>query len=214
MGICYIVGAGNTDGVRIAPGEGDLVIAADAGWLALREWGILPHLAVGDFDSLGDAPAGVPVVRHPVRKDETDMALAVEEGLARGYRQFALLGGVGGRTDHTLANLQLLTGLARRGCKALLLGADCAAMAVSAGASWRMRQETGTVSVFCLGREARGVTVTGLSYEAQEITLTDDCPLGVSNAFIGAEAAVQVADGTVLVWWEPDGTENALKCLE
>ena len=214
MGICYVVGAGDCQGVTVTPQENDYIIAADAGLTALRQWGITPHLAVGDFDSLSAVPADVSVLRFPVRKDETDTQLAVEEGLKRGYKHFALLGGTGGRTDHTLANLQLLTYLAARGCRGVLLGGGVAATVIADGASWRMQQETGTVSVFCFSDTATGVSIEGLDYTAADITLTKELPGGVSNAFVGQEATVHVERGALLIWWEWQVQENALKCLE
>lgn len=214
MGLCYVVGAGDTRDMTLSPRDGDLLIAADAGWLALKERGLAPHLAVGDFDSLGAVPEGVPVVRHPVCKDETDMALAVAEGRRRGYDRFVLLGGTGGRTDHTLANLQLLTWLAHEGCRGLLLGPSSAATVIGDGGCWQMQQAAGTVSVFCQGDTAAGVTLRGLRYGLTDAVLTNDIPLGVSNAFTGAPASVRVKQGTLLIWWEPDAPENALKCLE
>ena len=61
---------------------------------------------------------------------------------------------------------------------------------------------TGTVSVFCLGPDARGVTLKGLYYPLEEGTLTSGFPLGVSNHFTGEPAEISVADGSLLVIWE------------
>lgn len=105
MATCYIYGAmpcGSTEKLE----EGDLLIAADGGYAYLQ--GQKPDLVVGDFDSLGYVPEGEQIIRHPVQKDDTDMLLAVREGLKRGYRKFVLYGGIGGRLDHTIANLQVL----------------------------------------------------------------------------------------------------------
>ncbi|MCR5262595.1 MAG: thiamine diphosphokinase, partial [Clostridiales bacterium] len=79
---------------KIDVSDGDLVIAADAGYLYFNGKDIAPDLIVGDFDSLGEAPSGDNVVRHPVIKDDTDMMLAVKIGLERGYRIFMLYGGI------------------------------------------------------------------------------------------------------------------------
>ena len=56
--------------------------------------------------------------------------------------------------------------------------------------------------MFCLGPDARGVTLEGLYYPLEQGTLTAGFPLGVSNHFTGAEATVSVADGSLLVLWD------------
>ena len=103
---CYIFGAGSYYGLSRRPAPGDTVIAADGGWRVCREEGIVPDLLLGDFDSLHTVPDFARIRRVPVEKDDTDMMLAIKEGLARGETAFHLYGGVGGRTDHTIANLQ------------------------------------------------------------------------------------------------------------
>ena len=111
---CCIFGAGDYGAMPRPELDGRcFLIAADGGYGQLKQWGMSPHLAVGDFDSLGRVPEDVEVVRHPVRKDDTDMMLAVQEGLARGCGRFLIYGGLGGRLDHTLANLHILAFLAR-----------------------------------------------------------------------------------------------------
>ena len=201
MPICYLAGAGDFTATDFAPGPGDLVIAADAGYRALKNIGILPHVVVGDFDSLGERPADVPTLAYPVEKDDTDMGIAIAEGWARGYRSFRLYGADGGRLDHFLANLQLLGGLSARGGEARMV---CAAYEVYGLTNGTLRlppRGLGTlVSVFCHGSRAVGVTLTGLKYPLHQATLTCDRPLGVSNEFAAAEAGVTVRQGTLLVY--------------
>ena len=116
--ICTIVGAMPEPDLFLP--HNTFLIAADKGLAQLHLRGAAPDLTVGDFDSLGFVPEGAAVVRHPIRKDDTDMLLAVREGLSRGYRRFLLYGGVGGRLDHTLANLQTLAYLRRHGARGYL----------------------------------------------------------------------------------------------
>ncbi len=201
MNTCRIVGAGDTVGVSVEMEEGDFLIAADGGLLTLQQQGLRPHLAVGDFDSLGSVPTNLPVVRHPVEKDDTDMAIAVEEGLSRGYTRFVLYGGTGGRVDHTLANIQLLTYLAQKGACGTLLDSTTALTVIADGGVWEEQAASGTVSVFCLGDRAEGVTITGLQYTLTDATLTCDRALGVSNAFFGERAVVSVQRGSLLIVW-------------
>lgn len=209
MAICYIVGAGDCT-ERFEKNEGDLVIAADGGTTHLSRMGIVPDLFVGDFDSTDSAGAAPLVVRHPMEKDDTDMALAVREGHSRGYRDFRLYGALGGaRFDHSVANLQLLLYCAEQGLRATLYHGDVRTrvlrngekMTFSAGAR-------GYVSVFAFGGVARGVTLFGLKYPLEDGTLTPDLPLGVSNEFVGKEATVSVAEGNLLVIWQERGEEK------
>lgn len=83
--ICYIVGAGDCLGLEFHPSEEDLVIAADAGLRYLEQSGIAADLIIGDFDTLGNAPAGTNVITLSCEKDDTDMLAAVREGIKAGY---------------------------------------------------------------------------------------------------------------------------------
>ncbi len=205
-GICYIVGAMPLEPeLTPVPRPGDLVIAADGGYSALLARGVRPDLVVGDFDSLGAAPDHPAVLRLPTVKDETDMGFAIGQGLARGYRRFLLLGGMGGRLEHTVANLQLLTGLSRQGTFGILAGGGQAAAVVTNGAVRFPESARGFCSVFCLGDAARGVSLEGLKYPLEDDELTGDFPLGVSNEFLGLPARVAVAEGSLLVIWNPGG---------
>lgn len=206
--LCFIIGAAPFRGFTLPALPSDLVIAADAGFTRLFDLGVTGDLAVGDFDSLGAPPPGLPVLSVPAEKDETDALLAVREGMRRGYDAFVLLGCAAGRLDHTLANIQLLTFLAESGMRGLLLGDHFAATVIRDAALDFPAGLSGGLSVFCLGERAEGVTLTGLQYPLSKAELSYDFPLGVSNAFTGRPARVEVESGTLLVYWEMDPAQS------
>ena len=209
--VCFLVGAGPMDpGSSFSPRPGDLLIAADGGLPAVEGMGLIPDLVVGDFDSLGAIPCHSNTVVLPREKDVTDMHAAIDLGLERGYTRFVLYGGTGGRLAHTLANLQLLDNLSRRGCQGFLVGGGTVATAVHNGALDFPPSLSGYLSVFCSGAPAQGVTLQGLKYELTDAQLTPDFPLGVSNEFTGTAARVSVTDGTLLVLWQGDHVKEHL----
>lgn len=198
--ICYIVGAGEGF-VSFAPRECDLVIAADGGYDRLAERGIRTDLFVGDMDSLG-VPVSTEVIRYPVRKDETDTALAYRAGRERGYTRFVLLSCVGGRTAHTFANFALLAEMRREGMRALLVGERESAFVMMSERLTLSRPEGRYLSLFAYGGTAYGLTLTGLSYPLSGYTLSPDAHIGVSNAFTAETATVSVEKGCLLVFCE------------
>ena len=206
--ICYIFGAGEPSlPAASVPRDEVLVIAADGGYPVACEAFGSPDLAVGDFDSLGYLPARVPILRHPPEKDDTDLALAADVGLARGCRCFRIFSALGGRLDHTLANLQLLARLAAAGCEATLYGADGVAVTALCGpATLTLAPACGTVSVLAHGGTAEGVTLRGLKYPLEGASLSSNVPLGISNELLGEEASVSLVAGTLLVFYP---SENA-----
>ena len=197
---CYIFGAGDFDGLEERPGAEDYVIAADGGYTACRRAEVEPQLLLGDFDSLTEVPALPHVERVPVEKDDTDMMLAIKEGLARGETEFHLYGGMGGRrTDHTIANLQCLLYLAAHGAQGWLYGDGERFTAICGGEITLPAREKGIVSVFCMGADAQGVTIEGGQYTVHDTVLTASFPLGVSNHFVGNPVRVAVTQGSLLI---------------
>ncbi len=197
---CYIFGAGAFLGLQQYPREDDYIIAADGGWIACQQAGITPHLLLGDFDSLRTVPDFAQIERVPVEKDDTDMMLAIKRGLALGHTEFHLYGGMGGsRTDHTIANLQALLYLARRGARGWLYGNGEVYTAIHNDAVTFAAREKGILSVFCMGADAEGVAIQGAQYPLEDAALTADFPLGVSNHFVGEEVCVSVRNGSLLI---------------
>ncbi len=201
---CIIVGAGDFFGLSLTPGKEDLIIAADAGYDRLISLQITPDLTVGDFDSRGRAPEEGPVVKLPRIKDDTDLGAAVKIGLERGFLDFRIFGGTGGRFDHTMANIQLLAHIAEEGGRGFLYGKGMVMTVIHNGAISLGPAESGTVSVFSLSDRSEGVNISGLFYELKDGVLTNTFSLGVSNEFIGEKAGISVRKGFLLVTWEED----------
>jgi thiamine pyrophosphokinase len=163
--------------------------------------GLTPNGILGDFDSLGYVPDAAQV--FPVEKDDTDAMLAVRKGLELGYNRFLLYGSLDGpRLDHTVANFQTLQFLADHGAVGYLIGKDHIVTVVKNASISFPASASGILSVFCMGSDARGVTLQGLKYNVSDIVLTAGFPLGVSNHFTGEEAKITVADGSLLVIYD------------
>ena len=198
---CVIFCAAECDGLARPIGPDAFVIAADGGLRHTEKLGIAPDAVLGDFDSLGFCPEGANV--FPVEKDDTDAMLAVRLGLERGCGEFLLYGSLDGpRLDHTVANFQTLQFLADHGAAGYLIGNTTMVTVVKNGKITFPAGLSGTISVFCMGPDAVGVTEKGLFYGLENASLTSGFPLGVSNHFTGEAAEISVKNGSLLVFWE------------
>ena len=203
MGGFYIFGAGEYYGGVPEMGGDDFVLAADGGLRYLKGNGIEPDIILGDFDSLNAVPEGGNVIKLPTHKDDTDSGAAIKLGLSRGYSVFHIYGGVGGRLDHTLANISLLAYLADKGCRGYLHGDGIVITAIKDASVSFPAEKTGTFSAFSYTEKCT-VTLSGFEYELSDHELTSLYPLGVSNSFVGREATVTARDGILVILY-PEG---------
>lgn len=200
----FIFSAGTFFGLRERPEAGDLIIAADAGYLNCRAADLTPHLLLGDFDSMEVPETDLPLQRLPVEKDDTDTMAAVKLALERGCDVIHIYGGTGGkRLDHTLYNLHTLLHIRRNGAVGYLHDNDFLWTAIE-NETLELKREVdwGIVSVFPLCEKAEGVDEVGLQYPLDHATLTVQDPIGVSNHFMEERAHVTVRKGSLIVGWE------------
>jgi thiamine pyrophosphokinase len=185
----------------------ELVIAADGGAIALEAWGIVPHLIVGDLDSLGRERAaalgerGAKVVSFPVAKDQSDLELAMRYALESGADDIVLLGILGGkRIDHALVNAALLADPAYRARGVRAIHGDTQLRVVHAGESLELRGPVGsTVTLVPVRGDAGGVRTHGLRYPLDGGELHFGKSLGLSNVVASLPAHVSLKEGVVLV---------------
>ena len=210
MAKCIIFGALPVDKSIIKIHNDDFVIAADAGLNTLNEYGISPNLILGDFDSFqGIIPTGDNVILHPTKKDDTDTILAIKEGLNKGFKEFIIYGCLGGRLDHTFANIQAACFVAENGGNAVLINNETYLTVLKDSSIDFSSDCSGNISVFAVSEEATGVTEANLLYELNNATLSPDFPLGISNEFIGKNATVSVEKGKLCIIW--DNTDSSYK---
>ena len=178
------------------------LICADAGLENARAYGLTPDLTLGDFDSLagGEPDIEGEKLTFPVEKDDTDTMLGIKEGLHRGYRRFLLYGSLGGRLDHTIANIASLRYLLDHGAHGWLMSEqNCVTMIKDESITFLRDDRYPHLSVFSYDQVARGVTEIGGKYAPAAHELNNVFPLGVSNSIVGQEATVSVEDGVLLI---------------
>lgn len=204
---CILLCAGDLNLSQIEAAQQDYVIAVDGGILYADFLGLEPQLVVGDFDSIDEKGeqllAGIEgehpekVVRLKTQKDDTDTLAALKEGLKRGYRKFRLYAAMGGRLEHTIANLQTLLYLKEQGAQGYLMDAECMVFLIQEEISFQQEME-GYLSLFAMNGKAEGVTIRGMKYLLQDAVLTESFPVGISNEFTNEQAVVSVHKGTLL----------------
>ena len=204
---CYIFGALPTESFKFNIDKDDLVIAADAGIVNTQKLNIKPDFIIGDFDSLGFTPTDSNTIIHPVEKDDTDTMLAVKFGLDKGYRNFRIFGGIGGRLDHTYANIQTASYVAEEGGNAVFYGKNENLTVIKNGFFTFSKQSKGNISVFAL-EECENVNIKGACYELNNGSLSVNFPLGTSNKFNNKEVKISVEKGKLLIIWERQGEIN------
>ena len=191
--------------VRALVATADRLVGVDGGSRHLDVLDRLPDVAVGDMDSIPETllgryrDSGVETHLHPPRKDATDLELALELALDRGATRISILGGTGGRLDHTLGNLFLLARCLPAGIPACVMDEGQCVHLVDR--SLTLSGAVGdTLSLLPATPEVRGVTISGLEYPLRDATLTFGTSWGMSNVFTESSATVTLRSGRLFVF--------------
>lgn len=200
MNICYIFGSADCKIKKICRDDSDCFIAADGGYDLMKKYNIKPDILIGDFDSLNEIPENTETVRYPVRKDDTDLMLAVKHGFLKGFKKFIIFGCLGGRLDHTYATIQTANYIINNGGKVICVSND-ECVSVTDNEMLFKEKKNGYISVFSLTDVSEGVCINNLSYPLSNAELTSGFPLGVSNEFTGKKSSVKTNKGKLLVIW-------------
>jgi thiamine pyrophosphokinase len=183
----------------------DLLIAADGGSHHCQTLGLTPHILIGDLDSTPPETvaalerAGTRIIQHPVRKDQTDLELAIEWAIANGASGITILGALGGRWDQTLANLLLPTLPAFGSIPIRIIDGSQQITAVRGPGSLSLTGAPGeTVSLIPVGGPVHGITTVGLEYPLTDGTLQLGSTLGVSNSLLEKTATITTQSGLLV----------------
>lgn len=185
----------------------DVLVGADRGALFLLENGYTPDWALGDFDSIGEADkAWIRSASRgyedcdPVWKDHTDTEMAFHWALAQSPSSMLLIGALGTRFDHTLANVHLLKYAADAGIPCSIIGEHNEISLVKGPSSITVAKgRFDYISLLPLDGEASGITLKGFLYPLDNASLRMGQSLGISNVLTEKNGSVEVKQGYLLV---------------
>ena len=181
-------------------GEDDYIICADGGILIAEQNGVIPDMVLGDLDSVEAVNKKYNFIKHPKEKDDTDTLLCIKYGMEKGFKDFVIIGGIGGRLDHTIANLQTLAFAKENGVNARVLSKDAFCIMIADGEKLELKKaENCYLSVFSYSDVCEGICIKGTKYELSDAQLKNTFPLGVSNEFKDEKAEISITKGKLLI---------------
>jgi thiamine pyrophosphokinase len=183
------------------PEEDDLVIAADWGYENAKALGVVPSVAVGDFDSSAEpTDKGVEIIRLKREKDATDTQVALELALQRGADEIVIIGGLDGRLDHTAANLAMLEYLYKRNIRrAYIEDGYNRARFIKNDSALLLRDKYKYFSVVAVDEKLVGVEIKGAKYPLKNAKIFRHNQFAVSNEIDGNCAFIAIKRGAAYI---------------
>lgn len=185
----------------------DLIIAADSGLHGLHRMNLQPDILLGDYDSADldllkqyRKNDQIVWIQYPPEKDYTDSHLAIMTAMEQGAEEICMLGALGIRMDHSLANIGLLKQCLEAGVKAEIVDAHNRIQMLNHNQTLSIQPGFGKyVSLLPVTERVTGITLRGFRYPLQEAELELGISRGVSNEVIGELAEIQIRSGILMV---------------
>ncbi len=180
----------------------DYIIAVNGGTYRALSINVMPHVIIGDLDSLGHAEEArvrsgkADILRFPSRKDETDLELALRYAIEKGATEIILLAALGGRLDQSFANICLLTLPELQEIDVRIVEGSQTAFLIHDEAEITGKPGD-IVSILPIGGDAVGITNSGLEWSLDDATLLLGTTRGISNVMLGERAYIRVREGMV-----------------
>lgn len=185
--------------------DADLVIAADGGAKHCKVLGRLPDTLIGDFDSIPQELLNkyktheVEILRHPTRKNATDLELAIDHAFQKGATHIYFAGMLGGRWDMSLSNIFLLAHHKYEKIRLSILSNDCVLHVLHPGKQTFTTNIGQQVSLIPLKEDCQDITLTGFEYPLNRYTISFGSTRGLSNVTSSTTAQVQHSKGILLL---------------
>ncbi len=176
----------------------DQVICADGGLLIAKQLELHPDYLIGDYDSM-DMPDIDGIIKLPMEKDMTDTEAALDLAVSKGLSHLTILGGLGGRFDHTMGNIGMLakyTGKLEH--IAFVDGQNYVFMALP-GKTIIPANAYHYLGIISYGCSTENLTLSGVKFPLINYFLTNETSLGVSNEITSDEAIISFTAGKLLI---------------
>ena len=202
MNRCIIIGGAdinNYDYIKHELRADDFFVFCDSGLKHMSSLQVNPNLIVGDFDSYDNPKLDIETITLPKEKDDTDTFYAIKEMVNRGYDEFLLIGVIGARLDHSLANISILLYLNSLGKNASIID-DYSEMEIISNKPVKIPDTYSFFSLINIFGTADGITIKNAKYNLDDATISCEYQYGVSNEVLSEkEAVVSVKEGKLLL---------------
>lgn len=184
----------------------DYVICADGGLEKAKKYGIIPDLIIGDFDStdpdiLKEYEKRIPLERYPAEKDFTDMELAIESAISRGYKNLVLTGATGTRLDHTLGNIMLMEKYCKTGVNITIIDNNNEMRIISDNTDLLLEGKEGHyISLIPLTDSIQGLYLEGFKYPLDNVSVQRGSTLCISNQIRGKAGKIRLRQGKAILF--------------
>lgn len=197
---CLIISGGDFCSVPRTK-EYDYIIACDKGleYASLLE--LSPDYIIGDFDSYSGiiSKESDNVAIYPVQKDDSDTLLGIKHALSLGYTHITIICALGGRLDHTIANIQCMSYATEHNAICEIIS-DSEHLISFAGPQIALPRKAGySLSLFSMTDSCENLSIKGAGYDAEKITLTSAFPLGLSNYWTSDTVTISLSKGILLI---------------
>lgn len=199
---CLIVASGELGNVGdISAYLDGFAIFADGGLRYSDDLCIKPDLIIGDMDSFDGKidKYNCKVIEHDCEKDDTDTGLCVKYAVENGYDDIVIVGGMGGRFDHTFANIQIMAYAANEGADIKMVKDDTVVYVTKNSPIIFDNIPDKYISVFALSDYVIDVTLEGMKYPLNNELLKKDFPIGVSNECVEDICRISFKSGILAV---------------
>ena len=196
---------GSMDELGLHLSEADLIIAADSGYNNASRLGVRPGLLLGDLDSIDRKKLAPDELEHiekiivPAIKDDTDTQLAVDTALERGADEIIIIGGLGGRLDHTLSTVFLLEYIKDKGARGVITDGRNRVRIMESGEELTIKRGYKYLSLVGLTDTCEGVSISGVFYPLKDAVLERKYAFAVSNEITADAAEISLSKGILLV---------------
>ncbi|WP_352419964.1 thiamine diphosphokinase [Proteiniborus sp.] len=180
----------------------DIVICADGGARHLFSENLTPDFIIGDLDSLDleilnrFKRVGVGLQKHSTHKDKTDTELSIEYAIEKGANDIVLLGAIGSRLDHSMANIMLLYKFINQNINITVIDSHNEVF-ITKDLLRLNNKEDSFISIIPLINSK--VSLQGFEYDTNCVDFNIGSTLGISNAIKDEVGLVKVEEGICLV---------------
>ena len=188
----------------------DIIIAVDCGLDILNKIQTEPNYILGDFDSVSFGVLKlyenkkIPIDYLNQEKDFTDTHMALKKAIELGADSITIIGAIGTRLDHTLANVHILKEALDNNIEAKIVNENNEIMLIKNKTVLKKNEKFKYISLLPLTTEVKGITLKGFKYLLNNATLTIGESIGVSNELIDDEAMIEIKEGIAILIFSKD----------